>query len=91
MAIPESKHFLFPAAYVGVHGCIWSIVGMSWVKRLHLITTALILEKKTKEIHSQKKKKKRKKYTASREEKEMKMKASQRKQFLSRVLKREYL
>lgn len=62
---------------------------MSWVKRLHLITTALILEKKTKEIHSQKKK--RKKYTAGREEKEMKMKASQRKQFLSRVLKREYL
>ena len=41
--------------------------------------------------NTQPKKKKRKKYTASREEKEMKMKASQRKQFLSRVLKREYL
>ena len=49
------------------------------------------LRKKDKGNTQPKKKKKRKKYTASREEKEMKMKASQRKQFLSRVLKREYL
>ena len=51
----------------------------------HYYSSDLKKEKKTKEIHNQKKK-----YTASRKEKEMEMKASQRKQFPSWVLKREY-
>ena len=44
----------------------------------HYYSSDLKKEKKTKEIHNQKKK-----YTASRKEKEMEMKASQRKQFPS--------